>query len=264
MRATLPDRDVERSAPLLARVSNRLARHVRTAGAGLTCTTPLVSFTFDDAPVCACTTGAGLLEGFGARGTFYIAGDLIGARAEHWRCAEDAHLAALHAAGHEIGCHTYTHAFLPELGAAAIAEEARANRERIGRAAPGTRLDSFAFPYGFGTPGAKAALARIYATSRSIAPGVNAGRTDRHYLRANPLIDRRIDAAAIQRLMDETLARSGWLIFYGHDVVENPSPYGCSPALLTAALRAAQERGIPCVTVAEGLRRSLDAIRPGS
>ena len=87
-------------------------------------------------------------------------------------------------------------------------------------------------------------------------PGLNLGRTDPHYLRAHPLIEGRMDEGRLARLMDEAHARKGWLIFFGHDVVDGPSPYGCSPALLTAALRAAAERGIPCVSVAEGLRRA--------
>ena len=34
----------------------------------------MVTFTFDDVPVSACELGAGILESFGARGTFYVAG----------------------------------------------------------------------------------------------------------------------------------------------------------------------------------------------
>jgi hypothetical protein len=47
---------------LKARVSNRLARQLRAAPFELRNTSPMVSFTFDDVPVSAATTGAGLLE----------------------------------------------------------------------------------------------------------------------------------------------------------------------------------------------------------
>ena len=53
------------------------------------------------------------------------------------------------------------------------------------------------------------------------------------------------------------LARKGWLIFYGHDVTAAPSPYGCTPALFEAALRAAEARGIACLSVKEALRRAI-------
>ena len=252
-----PDGDVARAASLTARVSHRLARHIPMAPVRLAPATPLVSFTFDDAPDCACTRGADLLADHGALGTYYIAGGLIGTQALHWQLADEATLAALHAAGHEIGSHTYTHAFLPDLTAKAIREESRRNRERLRAILPGLRLESFAYPFGFGSLGAKRALRTLYRSSRGILPGLNLGRGDRHFLRANPLIEGRVDADDIARMMDDALARNGWLIFYGHDVVERPSPYGCSPRLLDAALRAAGARGIPCATVAEGLRRAV-------
>jgi hypothetical protein len=49
-------------------------------------------------------------------------------------------------------------------------------------------------------------------------------------------------------------AINGWLIFYGHDVTERPSPYGCSPALLAHALEAASRRNFPVLTMAEAMR----------
>jgi hypothetical protein len=47
---------------------------------------------------------------------------------------------------------------------------------------------------------------------------------------------------------------NGWLIFYGHDVAERPSPYGCAPALLNHALETAARRKIPALTMAEAMR----------
>ena len=88
-------------------------------------------------------------------------------------------------------------------------------------------------------------------------PGLNAGRIDRYFLRANPLFDRCLDAVLLARLMDEAVARNGWVIFFGHDVTEGASPYGCSPALLEATLLAANRRGIPVVSMAEGMARAL-------
>lgn len=251
------DGDVARVATLRTRLTQRLARHLRTAPATVSPKTPLVSFTFDDAPVCACTTGAVMLDAYGAKGTYYIAGGQIGTRSLHWQLADDSHIAALHESGHEIGSHTYSHAFMPNLGTDAIVAESRRNRERLHAVVPGLPLENFAFPYGFGSVAAKRALAGIYASSRSIVTGLNVGRTDLQFLRANPLMNVWTDPTGIARLMDDALACNGWLIFYGHDVVERPSPYGCTPSLLEAALGLAADRGIPCVTVAEGLRRAV-------
>ena len=53
----------------------------------------------------------------------------------------------------------------------------------------------------------------------------------------------------------EAVESGGWLIFYGHDVANAPSPYGCTPYLMRHALQAAGKRDMPIVTVAEALRR---------
>lgn len=214
---------------------------------------PLLSLTFDDVPKSACTIGASLLEAYGARGTFYIAGELIGRRSRHWQMADEARLAVLSAAGHEIGCHTHGHAFLPHLDPDGIRAEALGNQDRLRKILPDLLIENFAYPFGYASVTAKHVLREHYTTSRSIAPGINRGRVDSQFLRANPLIDGRMDSARIAKLLDTAAARNGWLIFYGHDVAEDPSPYGCSPRLLDEVLRAASERGFACVTVAEGL-----------
>jgi peptidoglycan/xylan/chitin deacetylase (PgdA/CDA1 family) len=63
---------------LADRISNRLMRHLPVATLEVPSQTPTVSFTFDDAPDSALTTGAQILEAHGVRGTFYIAGGLAG------------------------------------------------------------------------------------------------------------------------------------------------------------------------------------------
>jgi hypothetical protein len=69
-----------------------------------------------------------------------------------------------------------------------------------------------------------------------------------------PLIDREMDRNGIDRAFDEAQTNNGWLIFYGHDVSDRPSPYGCSPALLAHALEAARQRKIQALTMAEAMR----------
>ena len=251
-----PDGDLAGAAPFGARVVHRLAMHVPSDTMRLRLDAPLVSITFDDAPDSACMQGARLLDDHGARGTFYIAGSLIGTWMPHWRVAEEEQIAALHEAGHEIGCHTFTHAFLPDLDRSAIDDEFRRNRSRLGSFLPGLDISSFAYPYGYSSLTAKRALSHTVRTSRGIAPGVNKGRVDRQMLRANPMIEGRIDADTIARLMDRAVAERGWLIFYGHDVTARPSPYGCTPKLLETILSAAKARDIPCVTMDEGMRRA--------
>ena len=60
-----------------ARVSHRMAMHLRVEPFRLRNETPLVSFTFDDVPKSAATAGAAILEQHDARGTFYVIGSQV-------------------------------------------------------------------------------------------------------------------------------------------------------------------------------------------
>jgi hypothetical protein len=102
----------------------------------------------------------------------------------------------------------------------------------------------------------KGQLSNAFRSSRGILPGVNSDLVDLHFLRATPLIDEDIDTSGVERAFDQAAASGGWLIFNGHDVAAEPSRYGCTPQLLRHALKAASQRDIPIVSVAEALRRA--------
>ena len=240
---------------LQGRVSNRLARHFRAAPHRLPAHAPIVSFTFDDAPDSAAGEGAALLEEHGGRGTFYLAGSLIGRPSDHWHGLSDEAIVRLHRAGHEIGCHTFSHQSSANLDEAAMAREIERNRTYFRSIDSSINLENFAYPYGIASVWRKPQLARAFRSARGILPGVNSDIIDLQFLRASPLVDCEIDKAGVDRYFDQAVASGGWLIFYGHDVAEAPSPYGCTPDLMRHALEAAQRRGIPIVTVAEALRR---------
>ena len=128
------------------------------------------------------------------------------------------------------------------------------NRDYFRALDPSIETETFAYPFGYGSFARKQQLKDQFQTCRSIVPGVNAGSVDLQFLRAMPLIERQMDRDGIDRAFDEAQTNNGWLIFYGHDVAERPSPYGCSPALLNHALEAAARRKIPALTMAEALR----------
>src|ERR1700742_3510772 len=114
------------------KVSHRLARHFRVQPFRLRNTAPMVSFTFDDIPKSAATTGAEILERHGVRGTFYVSGDLLGKKSSpHWEAADAPDIAGLHRKGHEIGCHTFSHRRTCDLDAASLAAEIEQNRRYL-------------------------------------------------------------------------------------------------------------------------------------
>jgi peptidoglycan/xylan/chitin deacetylase (PgdA/CDA1 family) len=237
-----------------ARISHRLATHLRVENFRLRNATPMVSFTFDDIPQSAATTGARILEDHGAHGTFYVSGGLVGTTSPNWAVVDVQDLLALHRRGHEIGCHTFSHKRACDLDAQSMAEEIERNRDYL-RTLDGTiTVGNFAYPFGYGSFARKLQLRTEFKSCRSIVPGVNSGAVDLQFLRSMPLIDRRIDRDGIERAFDQALNTNGWLIFYSHDVAERPSPYGCSPALMNHALEAASRRKIPVLNMAEALR----------
>ena len=239
---------------LKARVGNKLARHMRVSPTKLNNSRPMVSFTFDDAPISAATRGAAMLEEFGARGTFYVSGELVDSWSGNWTNVNADHIIGLHRGGHEIACHTFSHARATELNQAAMAAELEQNRRYLQGLDASIKLENFAYPYGTGSVLRKRQLGQAFHSSRGILPGINSGEIDLQYLRAVPLIECEIDRDGIDRAFDEAAASNGWLIFYGHDVEATPSPYGCSPELLRHALEAAARRNIQALSVADALR----------
>lgn len=212
----------------------------------------LASFSFDDFPKSAWTVGGPILDRFGAKATYYAVGGFCGRTVEGVEQYDEADLKAVHAAGHEIGCHTFSHQHGPGVSSAALREEVARNaaflRERLGET-PVT----FAYPYGEVSPRTKALFAKAFPASRGIRPGVNGVIADLAQLRAVPLEARSWKAADVERWVEAARAAKGWLVFFSHDVAENPSPYGCTPAMLDHALTCVRQAGLEILPVKEAL-----------
>jgi len=172
-----------------ARVSNRLARHLFAAPLQLNGTQPMVSFTFDDIPVSAATVGAPMLEDYGGRGTFYIAGSLVNRRTDQGDGIDPDGIVKLRRAGHEIACHTFSHQRAIDLDATAMAAELARNRRFLEGLDASITLENFAYPYGLATVARKRQLSNSFRSARGILPGVNSGTIDLQFLRSTPLID---------------------------------------------------------------------------
>jgi peptidoglycan/xylan/chitin deacetylase (PgdA/CDA1 family) len=241
-------------ADLLAGVSRKMARHHRTKPFRMRNDAPLVSFTFDDVPDSAYTNGASVLEQSGVRGTFYIAAGACGVTEPDWRVIGRHEVRALHERGHEIGCHTFSHARVDRLRADELDEECRRNRELLQELCPGLMIDNFCYPFGRTSFARKLELAHTFASCRGIYEGLNDGTVDLAMLRVVELYDRTLTPDKLRHILEETRARNGWLIFYSHDVADPPSWIGCSPNLLRTVVKAAQAAQLQCLPVRDALR----------
>jgi peptidoglycan/xylan/chitin deacetylase (PgdA/CDA1 family) len=159
--------------------------------------------------------------------------------------------------GHEIACHTFGHLRLPAEPRAAILADLQRNADFVREALPGRRLSSFAYPYGDLDLGRKALIAGRYPVCRGIWPGLNTGRMDFAQLKAVPLERRSLDALDVDGWLDRAVAAKGWLVFFTHDVSDDPSPYGCTSAAFAALVEKVAARGIKVLPMknAAGLAR---------
>lgn len=200
---------------------------------------PLVSFTFDDFPKSAATTGAALLEAKGWAGTFFAAGGFEDQTTHHGPMFDADDLKRLAAKGHEIACHSFSHIDAASSRDSRFLEDVERNADFF-EASGMDAARTFAFPYGEATPGLKRALIQRYGALRGVRPGVNRGMADRALLKAVPLDG---GLAGLQRAVDavrEAAREPGWLIFYGHDVQDLPTSWGCTPEFLSAVVEAVE------------------------
>jgi len=216
---------------------------------------PVASITFDDFPRSAWTVAGPILARYDARATYYAAGRFCGVVEDGlaYYTADD--LRAVQAAGHEVGCHTYGHAYGSRVGTAALKRDIAQNQQAMGALLGDVALSSFAYPYGDASIRTKRLFADLYPTSRGIHAGVNAGVIDLAQLKSVALERRRWSEARIEGFVAEAKAVNGWLTFFTHDVSDDPTPFGCTPAMLEHALESLKAADIPVLTIKHALAR---------
>ena len=204
---------------------------------------PLVSFTFDDFPISALATGGRILREHGLSGTYYASLGLMGTRAPTGDIFNGGDIQALVSQGHELGCHTYSHCHAWETRPGEFEKSLIENQSALDRILPGARFRTMSYPISCARPGTKRRSQRYFACCRGGGQSFNVGSTDINYLNAFFLEQSRDDFEAILRVIDGNVLAGGWLIFATHDVCRNPSPYGCTPALLDQVVRYAIRSG---------------------
>jgi peptidoglycan/xylan/chitin deacetylase (PgdA/CDA1 family) len=214
---------------------------------------PLASFSFDDFPKSAVSQGASILESRDLRGTYYLSARFQGLREDGIDYYDRADLIRLFDHGHEIGCHTASHVHAPDVKGVGLAEELEENAAFVREALGDVRMTTFAFPFGDIDLRTKLFMQGRFAACRTTAPGVNRDVADLGGLRAVSLYSGSTDAARVQALAREAATPRTWLIFYTHDVSDSPSPYGCTPELLQAAVDAVVEAGFDVVPIRNAL-----------
>ena len=242
-----PDRSLK------GKVRRRLIRLAHRRPARVKLERPMVSFSFDDAPATACEAGAHVLEARGLRGTYYFAAGLTGRDGPMGRFATGEDAARLHAAGHEIACHTFSHLDCGQASRDETLADVDLNARHLADWGTGQPV-SFAYPYGDVAGPAKTALAGRFKTLRALHHGLVANGADLNQAPAVGIEGADGEQVALDWL-DKAHRRKAWLILYTHDVAAQPSQWGCTTAALERLVDGALTAGFDVVTVAEGARR---------
>ncbi|MFZ0806619.1 MAG: polysaccharide deacetylase family protein, partial [Candidatus Sulfotelmatobacter sp.] len=176
-----------------------------------------MSFTFDDFPRSAYSTGGAILEAHGARGTYYVTVGLMNASNELGELFVEDDLRPLMEKGHELGTQTFHHSSCRSVPLVSFRDDVRKGMKAVEELA-GHNSTNFAYPYGHVTIRSKKALGSVLTSSRTIIPGLNGPDVDLNLLRANRLYGDVEMSQQIQDLISENVKQKGWLIFYTHDV----------------------------------------------
>jgi len=242
----------DRSLP--AKLRRRLVRLYRRQPAKAMQGPPMVSFCFDDTPASAVKRGGKALEARGVRGTYYFASGLKGEHSGFGAYAARDDMAAAAAAGHEIGCHTYSHLDCGKANAATIAEDLDRNAATLADWGVTQDLKTFAYPYGdVGYP-AKAIMSERFLLSRGLHHGVITAGTDLNQAPAVSIEGPDGEARGRQWLQRAKQQR-GWLILFTHGVEDKAHTYGCAEDVFSRLLDEALEAGFQVAPIEVGARR---------
>jgi peptidoglycan/xylan/chitin deacetylase (PgdA/CDA1 family) len=224
--------------------------------------TPIVSFCFDDFPRTAYLAGGAILKRFGARGTYYAAPGLMNTSNDLGEQFTLSDIESLLSDGHELGCHTFSHMSCRSVPFKAFETDVLKGREAL-RKMTGRDPVNFAYPFGHVSVVAKKKIGAQMKTCRGIYGGLNGANPDLNLLSANSLYGDVDQVAECESLVSANLQRKAWLIFYTHDVRDNPSPFGCTPALLEKVVSLTLARGFQVAPVQEVVG-SIDPVQGGT
>jgi len=212
---------------------------------------PVVSFTFDDCPKSAITHGLRPMEKEGWLGTVYIAARLFGVTNHHGLHMNGADTKAVYKSGHEIGDHGYSHIDGNRTALPAFLSDMDMNQTVLSDLGL-PPCKTFAYPFGEASPKLKLSLESRFTGMRGIQPHAMVGQADLNQIASTKLyngpdFDRAM--GQIQNLKN----MPAWLTLFTHDIQDNPSEWGCTPAQMKATIEAVKETGAIVLPVCEAI-----------
>ena len=119
-------------------------------------------------------------------------------------------------AGHEIGCHTFSHLDCGQASTQVALDDVAQNTDALASWGVGEAV-SFAYPYGDVASPAKTALAGRFKTLRALHHGLIANGADLNQAPAVGIEGEDGESVA-NAWLDKAKARKAWLILYTHEI----------------------------------------------
>lgn len=217
---------------------------------------PRISFSFDDFPASAWRHGGQVLKRYGVRATYYTSLGLVDTEIPAGRAFSADDLRQVVQAGHEVGCHTYSHADAWLTRPSEFLRAIETNRQTLKRYAPGLVFKTLSYPINCPRPANKAAAGKYFSCCRGGGRALpasygkprriqylNSGVEDALSLQTFFLEKCAGELGVVEALIEENLRQRAWLILSTHDVCEKPSPYGCRVEFFSEVVKAAVDSG---------------------
>ena len=236
-----------------AKIARKLLPYRARRDMRLNLTRSVISFTFDDFPLSAIENGANLLEDEGWRATFYVAAGLARTTNHHGLHFRASDLVNLQNKGHEIAGHTFTHADCGQLTSEQVMAEISKNKTALKQMGVTGKIEHFAYPFGGATAQLKQSLAKEFKSLRGITPGIHRKTADLNGLKSAPVFsgDKLEHTLA---LIEQLKHKPGWLTLFAHDICDNSSAWGCTPAEFRRVVHAAKESGAHVLPIGAALQ----------
>lgn len=200
----------------------------------------------------AIKNGENILKKYNFSGTYYISLGLMEEEGFKFNNGDDELLKQIVGHGGELACHTHKHLHLFQTNKDQIISDLEENQQTIQQFISGYKFESFSFPFGEQSVIARYITRKKYKSARSVYHGINTGRVDLNGLKCVRLYES-ISLDKIYAAINKTIDLNGWLIFYTHDVKNNPTDVGCSPAYFEEVVKYCYEKKLKILTINEAL-----------
>lgn len=216
----------------------------------------LISFSFDDIPDSAITNGARILHKYGYNATYYISLNLKANNDSSKTYFDHSRLQQIVSCGHELACHTADHIRFYNSNRKEIIHNLKKNQRKLNELIPGYKFENFSYPAGEQTFRSKLVLKKEYRSARGVSAGMHIKSVDMYNLFANELAGY-ITLKEVFALIDEAIKNKAWLIFYTHEVEDNPSDVGCTPEFFERVVKYCYEKKLEVCTIKEAINRIM-------